>query len=248
MSGVREPKWRPHNLAVEDVRERDEYQVRAGGVSPHHVRVLARAMDCEGDLEPIKVAKIGRAHWVVDGFHRLAAARKLGWSHIAASVATMSAGEAQGYSLLSNTKHGKGLSRHDKTRLFEQYVEQGKHVGADGVVKASRVIQGELNHIYSHETIRTKLKALGVEVDLEVEYPGGYKPYGGGGDDEADLALELAEGAQRHLEAFGSLFFDLEDYAQREMLKAARELVGRLERGERVGPVDDEAAEALLDI
>lgn len=245
---MRQPKWKLQSLAVEDVRERENYQVRAGGVSRQHVNALARAMECEGDLEPIKVAKIGKAHWVVDGFHRLAAARKLGWSHIASNVATMSAKEAQGFALLSNTKHGRGLSRHDKTRLFEQHVEQGKHLGADGVVKASRVIQGDLNHIYSHETIRTKLKTLGVEVDLEVEYPGGYKPYGGGEADEGDLALELAEAAQSKLDAFGSLFFDLEDDAQRKLLEAARNLVARLERGERLEHVDDEAAEALLDI
>ena len=64
----------------------------------------------------------------------------------------------------------------------------------------------------------------------------------------AELALELADEAQSHLEAVGSLFFDLEDDAQRSLLRAARELVDRLERGERLEPVDDEAAARLLDI
>lgn len=245
---MREPKWKLQSLALEDVRERQDYQVRAGGVSAPHVNTLARAMCSDGDLEPLKIAKVGKAHYVVDGFHRLAAARKLGWSHIAANVASMSAGEARDIALLSNTKHGKRLSRQDKSRLFDQYLEQGKHLDAEGVVKASRVIQVEVNHIYSHETIRTKLKERGIEVDIRVEYPGGYKPYVVDGGDEAGLALELAEGAQSHLDAFGSLFFDLDDNAQRGLLGAARELVGRLERGERPERIDDQATEALLDI
>ena len=250
MSGVREPSWKLHRLVLEDVRERPDFQVRAGGVSIPHVNFLARAMDSDGDLEPVKVAKVGRAHWLVDGFHRLAAARKLGWSHIAANVATMSLGEARGFALLANTKHGKGPGRADKARLFEQYLAQGKHLRADGVVKASRVIGAELNHVWSHETIRRKLKAGGIEVDLQVEYPHGYKPYMGGADegDEAELALELAEGAQRHLDGFGSLFFDVGDDAQRRLLKAARDLVARLERGERLERVDDAEAGELLDI
>jgi hypothetical protein len=191
VSASRQPKWKPHNLAVGDIRERPEYQVRSGGVSLPHVNTLARAMESEGDLAPISVAKIRRAHWVVDGFHRLAAARKLGWSHISADVATMTAEEARDFALLANTKHGKRLGRADKTRLFDEYLALGKHVGGDGVVKASRVIEGEVNHIYSHETIRGKLKAAGVEVDVEVEYPNGFRPYGTPEDDEADLALEL---------------------------------------------------------
>ena len=72
----------------------------------------------------------------------------------------------------------------------------------------------------------------------------------GGADegDEAELALELAEGAQRHLDGFGSLFFDVSDDAQRRLLKAARDLVARLERGERLERVDDAEAGELLDI
>lgn len=246
MREKRQPKWKLHNFPVENVRERQDYQVRAGGLSAQHVNALARAMDSDGDLEPIKIAKVGKAHYVVDGFHRLAAARKLRWSTISANVATMSAEEARDFALLSNTKHGKRLGRHDKARLFEQYLAQAKHLDADGVVKASRVIQVELNHIYSHETIRTKLKAEGVEIDLTVEYPGGYKPYGDHVAEEAEMAVELAESAQRHLDAFGSLFFDLEVHTQQGVLMAARNLLARLERGERSEPFDD--VEPVLDI
>lgn len=51
---------------------------------------------------------------------------------------------------------------------------------------------------------------------MEVEYSGGYKPSGGHQEaEEGELALELAEEAQGHLEAFWSLFFDVDDDTQR---------------------------------
>ena len=241
-------KWKTETLAVEDVREHADHQVRAGGVSALHVNVLARAMEIEGDLAPIRCAKIGRALYVVDGFHRLAAARKLGWSHIAAEVAVMSAAEARDEARLANTRHGKGLSRYDKARLFDLYVAEGRHLGDDGIVKASRVIQAEVNHIYSHETIRTKLKERGIEMELQVEYPDGYKPRAV--NDEGELEADAAEAANTHLERFGSLFFDLEDDARQRALEAARELVGLLERGERPVPSepDGDDCEGVLDI
>lgn len=254
MSAVRRYNWNRQELVLEDIREREEHQVRAGGVSHLHVNTLVRAMGSEGDRTPISVAKVGKAHYVIDGFHRLAAARKLGWSHISADVARMSAGEARGYALLANTKHGKNLGRHDKDRIFDEYVAQGGHVGADGVLKASRVIQAELNHIYSHETIRQKLKKRGIEIDLSVEFPGGYKPFKGGWDDEDDeadaaaLAYRLTVDAQAHLDAFGSLFFDVDDHAKHNLLDAARDLVDRLGRGERPIRVDGGDVEGLLDI
>lgn len=253
MIATRQHHWKLQRLPIEDIREREEHQIRAGGLSPLHVNTLTRAMGSEGDLTPISVAKVGKAHYVVDGFHRLAAARKLGWSHISANVARMSAPEARGFALLANTKHGRSLGRHDKDRLFDEYVAQDGHRGDDGAVKASRVIQAELNHIYSHETIRQKLKKRGIEMDLDVEYPGGFKPYRAGWDEEDDeadeaLAHKLAEDARANLDAFGSLFFDLDDHAQRDLLVAVQDLVERLVRGERPVRVDDEYVEGLLDI
>ena len=56
MRVTRQLKWKPHNLAVGDIRERPEHQVRVGGVSLPHVNTLARAMDSEGDLEPMIAA------------------------------------------------------------------------------------------------------------------------------------------------------------------------------------------------
>jgi hypothetical protein len=244
---AKEPTWQQEELPVEDVRERPDFQLRADGVQTRHVRVLERTLAAGGDLEPIKVARIGKALYVVDGFHRLEAARRQRLPTIRAAVARMSLEEAQGFALLANTKHGKSLRPKDKALILARYVELGKHVGANGVVKSSRAIAAEINHAYSHETVRTKLKGLGVELDEAVEYPWGYKPYG---DDEADeaeeaeLELERAAQARGALDRFAALALSLDEGERLELVGAARALLDSLERGERGEALSGAGADA----
>ena len=223
-------------LPLADVRAcPDRFQFRASkDVDGAHVRSLARDMAANGQLEAVKVAKVGKAHYVVDGFHRRAAAERIGWSSIDVLAAKMSMGEARDFALLANTRNGKSLSRADKANIFEVYVADGKHRDEHGEVKPSRLIAAEMHVGYSHEAIRKKLKARGEEPRKEVEYPNGYSPYNPPGEPDEDyLAFELALEAERHLKDFGDVFFSLEDHHQRELLATARELLGRLERGER---------------
>jgi hypothetical protein len=210
--------------------------MRVDGVNAAHARVLERTFKAGGAPEPISVAQIGKALWAVDGFHRLHAARGAGLETISANVARMSLEEARDFALLANTKHGKRLTPRDKDRIFSRYVELGRHLDAHGAVKACRTIADELDHIISHETARKKLKALGVELDMEVEFPGGYTPWGGGVRDEAELAVEIEGEAWEALDGFRSAMVALELDARQELLVAARKLVEALERGEQPEP------------
>jgi uncharacterized ParB-like nuclease family protein len=245
---AKEHTWKPLELPIGDVRERPDFQMRVEGVSDAHARVLERTFRSGGDLEPVRVARINKALYLVDGFHRLQAARAAGRETIAANVARMSLEEARGYALLANTKHGKRLSPKDKAHIFARYVELGRHLDAHGTVKACRAIAAELNQVYSHETVRTKLKGLGIEMDEAVEYPGGYKAWGSGGGDEGELAQEVEDEAWGALEAFRAAGAAMEPVGLQELLGAARELVDALDRGERPGPVVRPGPEVPLDI
>jgi hypothetical protein len=229
---MKEHSWKAEELALEDVRDHPRFQMRVYGLSDAHVRVLERAYEAGGDVEAIKVARIGKALYVVDGFHRVEAARRANRPRIAAKVARMSLEEAREFARLANTKHGKSLSRADKAEVLRDYCAAERHIGPLGTTKPSRTIAAELNHIYSHETIRTRLRSMGVELDEEQEFPGGYKPMYPQPDEE-QLAAERAEEASLLLHRFSSLFFTLEVETQQELLVAARELMERLERGER---------------
>jgi hypothetical protein len=208
--------------------------MRVGGLDKRHVRVLEQALQAREYLPPIKVAKVGKALYVVDGYHRLEASNGAGCSSIMAEVATMSLSAAKDFALLANTRHGKNLKTADKALIFDTYVEREKHLDARGNVKPSRVIEVEINRVYSHETIRKRLKARGIELNMSVEFPGGYKPYRSGGDDEDDeesFADYRAAEAHGHLEGFASLFVTLEDPSQRELIGIAGKLLDSLQRG-----------------
>jgi ParB-like chromosome segregation protein Spo0J len=243
-SMVKEHNWKRQELPLGDVRERPDFQLRVEGVSDAHARVLERTFRAGGDLEPIKVARINRGLFVVDGFHRLQAARAAGRETITAEVARLSLDEARSYALLANTQHGKRLTPKDKARIFARYVELRKHLDPHGATKSSRVIAAELNHVYSHQTVLTKLKALGIELD---DADANRKPWHRGELDVAELAQEVEEEAWDALEAFRSAMGALDPSAQQELLGAARKLVEALERGERIERVREEP-EVLLDI
>ena len=248
VSVVGEPKWKLQQLPIVDIKERKDFQLRQFGLGPALVRTLTRVLESGGAVEAVKVAKIGKALYLVDGFHRLEAHRQAGLETISADVARMSVRDAEGLALLANTKHGKGLSPADRTAILTRYVERGDHWRDDGRFKSAQDIVDDLNGVMSRETVRRKLRVL--EVDLQEEL----KPFMGGWHDEDDdeedqelLARERMVEAQHLLSRLAALYFSLEDDDQRRLLVAARELLGRLERGERTERELD-GPEGVLDI
>lgn len=225
--------------------------MRVAGLDKRHVRVLEQAILAGDDLPAIKVAKVGKAHYVVDGHHRLEAADRAGLSSIWAEVAPMSLGDAKDFALLANTRHGKNLKPKDKALIFDAYVQRRKHLDAEGNVKSSRAIEAEINRVYSHETIRRKLKERGIELDMSLEFPWGHKPFlreEYEEDDETELEAQRGGEAREHLRLFSSLFTTLEEQRQRQLLVIARTLLDLLERGERPERYLETLGSGVLDI
>jgi hypothetical protein len=83
--------------------------IRTGGVDESHVGVL---IETEGAWPPILVW--GRDHHLVDGAHRLAAARRLGHRRILASEFVGTRQEALLEAVRSNTEHGLPLTMADR--------------------------------------------------------------------------------------------------------------------------------------
>ncbi|MGY2736132.1 hypothetical protein [Sphingomonas sp. UYP23] len=228
-------QWQAHDLVLSEVHRHPSFQMRAKGVDRAHANRLLKVLQSGGVLPAIKVARVGKALYVVDGFHRMDAHDAAGRETIKGQVAKMSLAEAQEEARLANTTHGKGQTPADKAKAFDAMIAAGDHLDSRGVLKSSRTIAAEMNHSYSHETVRKKLRALGHELAEATEFPKGFKPWRGGVAEEPEemLAEELAADARGHLKALHHLFFDLSDEDQRALLVTARELVGALERGER---------------
>ena len=106
MTGVDWSNRTPETLRIEMVRERDDFQLRAKGISQPHANKLLRVLKDGKELPPIHVAMIGKAMYVVDGFHRLHALRTAKRGLVQALVARMSLKEAQAEARLANRGTG----------------------------------------------------------------------------------------------------------------------------------------------
>lgn len=223
-------QWQADELPVDSVRAHKDLQFRVDGLDPKNLRRIVSALEAGGETkDPIHVARIGKALYVVDGFHRLEAYRKVGRHNVPALVAKMSLQEAKDTARSFNAMNGKNYSRADKERVWETYLTEGRHLDTLGDVKPSRVISQELGQLYSYETVRKKLKAAGVELDEDVEYQGAYKPMRNEDDLEEDRALEAAT----CLRTFGELLGTLDAFDRQNLLQAARGIVEAAERGEK---------------
>jgi hypothetical protein len=226
-------QWKREDLLLSDIREHGDFQWRLDGLSVPHLNGIVRTLEAGDDArEPVRVAKVGQVLYLVDGFHRLEAYRRAGRRTIPAEIAKMSKGEALEAAKGSNALNGKPYSLADKARLWDEFVAAGGHLEPDGSTKPLRDIVDELpGRFYSHETIRKRLKVLGLDLNKDDTHGGAYKPRGTGSeqDDLDELALE----ADASLRRFGSLISDIEPHERERLLRAAQGIFDAASRGDR---------------
>lgn len=255
-----ELKWSPTTLKLKALRTDKSLQVRVGSLHRGTLRSLQGAYSRDEPVEPVRVARISRALYIVDGHHRVEAAGLEGLCELDVLVSVMTLEEAQNFAITANVTHGKNMSRDDKRRAWELYVHLGRHLRDDGVAKASRTISAELKGLYSYETVRRKLKELQVEIDEEREYPSGKFTWGWNdhGADEDDLgelggfgssgepgdpleASRLRE-ALEHLEGIRELWASLEDNSRAKVIGVLRSLVELASEGNDLADVGERIA------
>lgn len=226
-------QWELVRLPLDDIRTRADFQFRVEGLDHPNLNRIMATLEAGGEArDPVRVARVGKVLYLVDGFHRLEAYRLTGRHHIQALVATMSLPEAREEAMRLNAQNGKPYSRKDKQRLWDAYVAEGRHLEHDGKARGSRTISAELGQAYSHQTVLTKLKSLGLEIDEGTEFGGVYKPRSLDDDAQADLE-ELALEAEHHLRQVGGILPSLEAHERERLLKVAKGIVEALERGEK---------------
>ena len=231
-------QWEPCDLPIDDARTHPSLQNRVDGLDAANLNKIVRTLAAGGEArEPIRVARVGKSLYVIDGFHRREAYRQEGRTTIPALVAKMSLPEAQEYARTANVANGKPLSRADKEALWKAYVDEGRHLDAEGTPRPSRAIGADLGHVWSHETIRKKLRAEGVQLDTAVEFPDGYKRRQMSEQDMAEAQLFDAEVAIGDL---GALLPALDPDDQRRLVAAARAVLDAIDND------DDGAREEAL--
>jgi hypothetical protein len=89
---------------------------------------------------------------VVDGFHRVAAARAAGVKKIAAQIVEVSLVEAEWLAVKLNGSHGLPLSKSDHVEAFNRFMRAGMNVTEGGGLLSYREIAAGLGGIRSHQT------------------------------------------------------------------------------------------------
>jgi len=134
------------------------YQVRQR-LTPSIIKRYADAMRVGTEFPPIHIAIIHGVPMVVDGWHRVNAARSIGLVEISAVLIERPEEELAWCAAEANLKHGTPLNRKEARVVFRAYVKAGKHRKRGRAIKSSREIAQDLHGLRSNVTILKWMKA-----------------------------------------------------------------------------------------
>lgn len=107
---------------------------------------------------PIKVALIRGSHFLLDGWHRMAAgALNIAGDDVLALVASMTDKQAMWEAANANTAHGVPLKAAEMRGLFRAFIRSGQHRKARGQPMSYREMQAALGK--PHTTLRNWVRA-----------------------------------------------------------------------------------------
>ncbi|MCK1575740.1 hypothetical protein [Bradyrhizobium sp. 174] len=143
---------------IAEIATRADWQVR-DQINEALVRDYITHYVHGANMPPVRLADVGGALVLVDGWHRLLAQKQLGRDAIEATVEELSEHEAQWQAAVANTCNGARLARQsEKRRVFELYIRQGRNrVGRLGL-KSYREIAKDLGGLASKSSIENWMK------------------------------------------------------------------------------------------
>jgi hypothetical protein len=102
-------------------------------ISPGLSQEYAEAMEAGVEFPAVTVIHDGAAHWLVDGFHRFFAHRRLNRTQIKADVITGELAEARWLSLAANKTHGLRRTNEDKAKAVTRALKM-RPDSSDGLI------------------------------------------------------------------------------------------------------------------
>jgi hypothetical protein len=213
-----------------------ETQIRAK-VCERTIKEYVGAMRSGAELPAINIAPVdpedaSKGFILIDGWHRVLAARKLGLVHFKAIVVEET--DAQRFQWMAaqwNRQHGLRLTREDKRRVFRAYVKAKEHRTGRGTrVKSASEMGRDLQGIASDKTILDWMKQ---------DYPKIYRAMIGKGlEQEAggliakDMDKHFAHLATTSLDNFRASLNAVKDRGQRRgLLEAAMRMIDEVSGG-----------------
>ena len=114
-------------LNLKDLRIDGDTQPRVA-IDQAVVQEYAEALEAGDEFPPVKVVYDGTTYWLVDGFHRYFAHRRLNRPQIKAEITPGELVDAQWLSLASNKTHGLRRSNQDKVKAVRRALELRLHI------------------------------------------------------------------------------------------------------------------------
>lgn len=187
------------DLRIDALTLNPHLQFRAT-LNPQQVERLAGAYDSGAEVPPIEVALVNGVPMVVDGWHRVAAAKRLGWRSIPGKVTTMTWEEALLAAALANLGHGLRLKASEEKKAqrtaLSLYLRMKRHLSGKGKVKSFREIGADLGGI-PHTTVRNWI--IKNHPQVARKHWGLEGTPGGGGAREALPKMDLEDLVEGHL-------------------------------------------------
>lgn len=122
------------------------------------VKQYAEAMEAGAEFPPISIAMVNGAAVVVDGWHRVEAARRVGSRTLLANVETMSRNEARLRATMANLKNGLQMKPKERNNALRTalaiYIQGRKHLKGRSGVKSFEEICCDLGNHVNRKTIR----------------------------------------------------------------------------------------------
>ena len=150
-------KGTPVSVPLHQIAMDETLQVRKK-LDDATVRKYAASMAAHAEFPPVLLGRIGGGLLLVDGFHRVNAARIAGREEIEAIIATMTREEAMWAAAGANLRHGLPLKSSELLGVFKAYVRAGEHkIGKR--YKSYRQIAEDLQGQVVFNTVRNWMKA-----------------------------------------------------------------------------------------
>jgi hypothetical protein len=194
---------------------RPDWQVRAKlhpGTIERYERVYRGD---EGHLPPLSLARIGGVPFVVDGWHRLEAAKRAGLDRVDGQIVTEDPQEALWLAAEANTKHGLPLKPREYRKVLGAFIRAGKHRKGRRLL-SYRDMAKAIGGVVSYTTVRNwAMKDFPrVAAELTAAEAGGYSGAGPTWSKASDCVEAVAK---RHLESFVAILSSLPESSQKEL-------------------------------
>ncbi|MCZ8261269.1 MAG: ParB/RepB/Spo0J family partition protein [Beijerinckiaceae bacterium] len=200
---------------VAEIATQPEWQVRAK-LHPGTVEAYAKAYrGDEGQLPPLSLARIGGVLFVVDGWHRLEAAKRAGLARVDGRIVTEDPQEALWLAAEANTKHGLPLKPREYRKVLGALIRAGKHRKGRRLL-SYRDMAKAIGGVVSYTTVRNWVMKdfPRVAAEMKADEAGGYS---GAGPTWSKASNSPEVAAKRHLDSFLAILSSLPKSSQKEL-------------------------------